>query len=71
MAREESKKPPKGGKARAPLGKDPDTLALEKRLTDALGLTVTIDHHEGAGTLHVKYRDYHQLDEVIRRLEAK
>ena len=71
MARAEGKtqarKPPK------PRGKDADTLALEKRLTDALGLAVTIDHRqgEGAGTVHVQYRDYHQLDEIIRRLERK
>jgi ParB family transcriptional regulator, chromosome partitioning protein len=71
LAREESNKSSKRGKPRARLSKHPDTLALEKRLTDALGLTVTIDNHEGAGTLHVKYRDYDQLDEVIRRLEGK
>ena len=67
----ESNKPSKRRKTRAAAGKDTDTLALEKRLTDALGLTVTIDHRhgEGAGTLHVQYRDYDQLDEVIRRLE--
>ena len=70
LAREELKTPSKGRKARAPAGKDADTLALEKRLTDALGLAVTIDHHEGTGTVHVKYRDYHQLDEIIRRLEG-
>jgi ParB family transcriptional regulator, chromosome partitioning protein len=73
LAREESNKPSKARKPRAPAGKDADTLALEKRLTDALGLTVTIDHHHGAGagTVQVKYRDYDQLDEIIRRLEGK
>ena len=69
LTREEGKKPAKARKARTPLGKAPDTLALEKRLSDALGFTVTIDHREGAGTVHVRYRDYDQLDEIIRRLE--
>jgi ParB family chromosome partitioning protein len=71
LTREEGKKPAKPRKARGALGKDPDTLALEKRLTDTLGLSVTIDHGEGAGTVHVRYRDYDQLDEIIRRLEQK
>jgi ParB family transcriptional regulator, chromosome partitioning protein len=71
LTREEGKKPAKPRKARGALGKDPDTLALEKRITDALGLSVTIDHGEGAGTVHVRYRDYDQLDEIIRRLEQK
>src|SRR4051812_14177229 len=65
LAREEGKKPAKQRKARGAVGKDPDTLALEKRLTDALGFSVTIDHHEGAGTVQVRYRDYDQLDEII------
>jgi ParB family chromosome partitioning protein len=71
LTREEGKKPAKARKARGALGKDPDTLALERRLSDALGFTVTIDHREGAGTVHVRYRDYDQLDEIIRRLEHK
>jgi ParB family chromosome partitioning protein len=73
LAREESQKPASRKKARKPHGKDADTIALEKRLTDALGLTVTIDHREdkGVGTVHVQYRDYRQLDEIIHRLERK
>ncbi len=73
LTREEGKKPAKARKARSAPGKDPDTLALEKRLSDALGLFVTIDHRhgEGAGTVHVRYRDYEQLDEIIRRLERQ
>jgi ParB family chromosome partitioning protein len=51
--------------------KDVDTLALEKRLSDALGLMVTIDARGEAGTLQIKYRDLDQLDEVIRRLERE
>jgi ParB family chromosome partitioning protein len=71
FAREESNKPAKHKKARARAGKDADTLALEKRVTDALGLSVSIDDRDGKGTLHVHYRDLDQLDEIIRRLERK
>ena len=56
-------------KRRAQTPKDIDTLAVEKRLSDALGLVVTIETRGEAGTLQIKYRDLDQLDEVIRRLE--
>jgi ParB family chromosome partitioning protein len=48
--------------------KDADTRALERRLTDALGLEVTIDHRGEKGTLSVKYKDLDQLDAVVRKL---
>ncbi|HET7848525.1 MAG TPA: ParB/RepB/Spo0J family partition protein [Pseudolabrys sp.] len=52
-----------------PGGKDADTRALEKRLSDVLGLVVSVDHNaSGGGTLHIKYRDLEQLDEVLRKL---
>lgn len=50
--------------------KDADTLALEKRLSDALGMKVAIEDRDGKGTLQVRYSDLDQLDEIIRRLEA-
>ncbi|MFZ5737917.1 chromosome segregation DNA-binding protein [Rhodopseudomonas thermotolerans] len=50
--------------------KDADTLALEKRLSDALGMKVTIDDHDGAGAVQIRYADLDQLDDIIRRLEA-
>lgn len=50
--------------------KDADTVALEKRLSDVLGMKVTIDDHEGAGALQIRYADLDQLDDIIRRLEA-
>jgi ParB family transcriptional regulator, chromosome partitioning protein len=58
-------------KARARAAKDADTLALEKRLADALGLGVTIEHGERGGTLTIRYRSLDQLDDVVRRLEGK
>jgi len=56
------------GKSRA---KDPDTKALERRLSDALGLDVTVDQRGHGGTLHIKYRDLDQLDAVLRKLDRK
>ena len=50
-------------------GKDADTKALERRLSDALGLQVTVDHRGQGGTLHIKYRDLDQLDAVLRKLD--
>ncbi len=53
---------------RAKPAKDADTRALEKRVSDALGLEVTVDHRGEGGTLHIKYRDLDQLDVVLRKL---
>ena len=49
--------------------KDADTLALEKRLSDALGLAVTIAHRGKGGEMKIRYKTLEQLDEVIRRIE--
>ena len=59
-----------GTRARASASKDADTLALEQRLSDVLGLVVGIDHRGKGGVLRVRYRTLDQLDEVIRRLES-
>jgi ParB family chromosome partitioning protein len=59
----------KPAKSRTRTQKDSDTVALEKRLSDALGLVVTIDHRGQGGVLQIRYRDLDQLDDVIRRLE--
>jgi ParB family transcriptional regulator, chromosome partitioning protein len=55
---------PRGGKV-----KDPDTVALEKRVSDALGLAVSVDHRDPGGTVLIRYRDLDQLDEIVRRLD--
>ena len=52
-------------------GKDADTKVLERRLSDALGLQVSIDHRGQGGTLHIKYRDLDQLDGVLRKLDRR
>ncbi len=75
MARETSKRGGKeqtnGGKGKARAAKNTNTLALEKRLADALGLAVNIDDRERGGTLTIRYRSLDQLDEVVRRLERR
>ncbi len=52
--------------------KDADTKALERRLSDALGLEVAVDHrNDGGGTLRIKYKDLDQLDAVLRKLDGQ
>jgi ParB family chromosome partitioning protein len=52
--------------------KDVDILALEERLTDKLGLRVTVETAEGtqAGRLTIDYKTLDQLEDVIARLNA-
>jgi ParB family transcriptional regulator, chromosome partitioning protein len=75
MARERAQKSGKkqtnGRRAARGSTKNADTLAMEKRLSDELGLTVGLDQRRGGGVLTIRYRNLDQLDEVIRRLERK
>jgi ParB family chromosome partitioning protein len=48
--------------------KDADTRALERRLSNALGLEVSVDHRGEGGTLRIKYRNLEQLDAVLKKL---
>jgi ParB family transcriptional regulator, chromosome partitioning protein len=70
VRREATTAPRSGARAAAPKVKDADTLALEKRLSDGLGLKVVIDHAGEGGSVSISYRDLDQLDEIIRRLES-
>ncbi|UGY18694.1 ParB/RepB/Spo0J family partition protein [Bradyrhizobium septentrionale] len=74
LAHEEGVPERKPQKARsgsaAKVDKDADTLALEKRVSDALGLAVTVSHRDPGGTVQISYRNLEQLDEVVRRLEG-
>ncbi|MFZ0621680.1 MAG: ParB/RepB/Spo0J family partition protein [Pseudolabrys sp.] len=58
---------PRDGRSKSG-AKDADTRSLEKRLSDALGLEVSVDHRGEGGTLRIKYRDLDQLDAVLRKL---
>jgi ParB family chromosome partitioning protein len=49
--------------------KEADTVAMEKRASDALGMSVTIDHRDNGGAVHIKYRDLDQLNDIMKRLE--
>jgi ParB family chromosome partitioning protein len=51
--------------------KSVDTLALERRLSDALGLVVSIDHRGDKGVVSIRYRNGEQLDDIVRRLDEK
>lgn len=52
-----------------PAEKDPDTLALEKALSDVTGLRVAISHRDKGGEVKIAYRTLEQLDELCRRLK--
>ena len=60
----------RGGKAVA-AKKDPDTVALERRVSDVLGLKVSVEHRNPGGAVQIKYRDLDQLDDILRRLESR
>jgi ParB family transcriptional regulator, chromosome partitioning protein len=75
MAREVGQKNAKrhtnGRKANERAEQNANLLALEKRISDALGLAVSIDDRERGGVLSIRYRNLDQLDEVLRRVEKK
>jgi ParB family transcriptional regulator, chromosome partitioning protein len=48
--------------------RDPDTVALERRLSDALGLSVSLAHSERGGKLEIRYKTLEQLDGICLRL---
>jgi ParB family transcriptional regulator, chromosome partitioning protein len=72
MARERAhqsgKKHANGRKARGSTAKTADMLAFEKRVSDATGLVVSIDHHDDHGMLSIRYRSLEQLDDLVQRL---
>lgn len=59
---------PQGTKAEQ---KDSDTLALERTLSDSLGLEVKIAHKGGNGQMRITYRNLEQLEEICRLLERR
>jgi ParB family chromosome partitioning protein len=54
-----------------PQPKDTNTLALERDLSNLLGLKVSISFRGGAGELTVHYQTLDQLDDVLRRLKKQ
>lgn len=49
--------------------KDADTLALERSLSDRLGLDVKVSHKGDGGRLMIAYKSLEQLEEICRLLE--
>lgn len=48
--------------------KDADTRAMEKSISEALGLSVSLTHKGEGGQLLITYKDFDQLEDVFRRL---
>lgn len=61
-------KPPRGGGSAE---KDTDTLALERNLSDVLGLRVQLGHKGQGGQVRIDYETLEQLDGLCRLLGAK
>ena len=55
----------------AEASKDADTQALERRLADALGLTVALNYSERGGKLEIRYKTLEQLDDLCLRLTGR
>jgi ParB family chromosome partitioning protein len=58
-----------GTKAKA--DKDADTLALERSLSDSLGLDVAVNHRATGGHLKISYKTLEQLEDICRLLERR
>jgi ParB family chromosome partitioning protein len=68
LAAEEEGRPARAAKG-VKAGKDIDTLALEKHMTEILGLKVSIDMNgAGKGSIRIDVKSLDQLDDVMRRL---
>lgn len=62
-------RPTAGESVSQPVEKDADTLALERTLSDALGLKVSITHGRKGGDMRIGYKTLEQLDGLCRRLQ--
>lgn len=62
---------PNHGQAARKDDKDADTLALERTLSDVLGLDVTVNHKGNGGHLKISYKTLEQLEEICRLLERR
>jgi ParB family chromosome partitioning protein len=59
---------PRPGASRPGPRKSTDTLALERDLSERVGLQVQIQDKDGQGEIRIRYADLEQLDEICRRL---
>ena len=51
-------------------GRNPDTVALEEDIAEALGLKVQIEDKGGRGEMTIRYESLEQLDHLCQRLTA-
>ena len=51
--------------------KDANTLALEKELSNLLGLTIDIRDKGGKGEVRISYQSLEQLDDICQRLRTR
>jgi ParB family chromosome partitioning protein len=73
LAREAAERGGKSGARamRRGVTKNANLIALEKRISDALGLAVSINEAKRGGVLTIRYRSLDQLDDVLLRLEKR
>lgn len=58
----------KSGASNSAKQKDADTIALEKSLSDVLGLKVALNHKGEKGQLQINYKSLEQLDNICKLL---
>jgi ParB family chromosome partitioning protein len=68
IVQDQSQSAGKALRARSRVDKDPDTIALERTISDVLGLKVTLDHRGETGEMKIRYNSLEQLDDLCRRL---
>lgn len=61
------REPSPGGRSK-PAAKDADTVALEKDLTAALSMKVSIDHKGEGGTVTISYKSLEELDDLCSKM---
>jgi ParB family chromosome partitioning protein len=61
----------KGGRRRTKPQKSADIRALEKRLSDALGLSVEISQRGQGGEVRVRYKTLEQFEGLSRKLAGR
>ncbi|VAW22740.1 Chromosome (plasmid) partitioning protein ParB [hydrothermal vent metagenome] len=57
-----------GGAPKPPVPKDADVLALEKELSDRLGMHVIVQSKGESGRVEIRYKTLEQLDHICNRL---
>lgn len=61
----------KGGRRKTKPTKNPDIRALERRLSDALGLSVEINQRGTGGEVRVRYKTLEQFEALSRKLAGR